>query len=368
MSTIPFFSLREGTGKIRAEVDEAIGRVIDNTSFVLGPELEAFEKDFAAFCGASHCAGTSCGTSALHLILLGYGIGPGDEVITVSNTFVATVEAIAMTGAKPVLVDVREKTALIDPEKVKEAISTNTKAVIAVHLFGQCCDMDPLMELADKENFKIIEDSCQAHGAFYNGGRAGSLGHAAAFSFYPSKNLGAFGEGGAVTSNDEKLIDRIKGLRHHAQFRKNEHAAIGYNYRLHSIQAAVLRVKLKHLDEANEDRRKLAGRYRTNLEGAGYWIPAEEPGRKSVYHLFTIGCAEKEAVQKALSENEIGFGEHYPIPVHLQPAFSYLGKGEGSFPVAEKLARQITSLPMFPELTGEEVDRVCDVLRSVPEA
>jgi dTDP-4-amino-4,6-dideoxygalactose transaminase len=363
MGKIPFFNLRAGTDKIRSEIDEAVARVIDNTAFVLGPELEKFEAEFAAYCQADYCAGCSSGTSALHLILRGFGIGPGDAVITVPNTFIATAEAIEMTGAKTVLVDVREESSLMDPNEVAAAITPETKAILAVHLFGQCCDMDPLMEIARERNLIVIEDACQAHGAEYKGRRAGSLGHAAAFSFYPSKNLGAFGEGGAVTTSDKDLIARIKGLRHHAQFVKNEHADIGYNYRLDAMQAAILRVKLKHLDSWNDSRRKLAQRYRERLAGDGISMPVEKQDRKHVYHLFTIGCTDKEVVQRTLSDADIGWGEHYPIPIHMQPAFSHLGKGEGSYPVAEKLMRELISLPMFPELTLEEVDRVCDVLK-----
>lgn len=365
MGKIPFIDLRTGTAKIRQEIDEAIARVIDNTSFVLGPEVEGFEREFASFCGASYCVGTSSGTSALHLALLGYGIGPGDEVITVPNTFIATVEAIAMTGAKPVFVDVEDDTSLIDVAKVAAAISKKTKAIIPVHLFGQCCDMDPLMEMVEGRGIYVIEDACQAHGALYKGNRAGSLGHAAAFSFYPSKNLGAFGEGGAVTTSDAELLERVKALRHHAQYEKNVHAEIGYNYRLHAIQAAVLRVKLKYLDEANEGRRRAAQRYFTSLDGSGYRLPVERDDRKHVFHLFTVGCAEKSAVEEALTDAGIGWGEHYPIPVHLQPAFSELGLKRGSFPVAEKHMDEIVSLPMYPELTDEAVDRVCAVLKGI---
>lgn len=365
MSKIPFIDLKIGTSLIRSEVDRAIAGVIDDTSFVLGPELEGFEREFASYCEASHCAGMSSGTSALHLILLAYGIGPGDEVITVPNTFVATAEAIVMAGARPVLVDVRDETALIDVEQAREAVSSNTKAIIAVHLFGQCCDMDPLMELAGDKGMVIIEDACQAHGAAYKGRKAGSLGHAAAFSFYPSKNLGAFGEAGAVTTQDGKLIESVKALRHHAQFEKNVHARIGYNYRLDCIQAAVLRVKLKYLDEWNENRRNLAGIYRKNLEDTGYHLFEEKSDCRHVYHLFTVGCTDKEAVQKGLTDAGIAWGQHYPIPVHLQPAFSFLEMGKGRFPVAEKLMDETISLPMFPELKEEEVVEICDILRGI---
>ena len=366
MSKIPFFNLSEQTNAIRDEVDQAISGVVDKTAFVLGPGLEEFEKAFAAFCGAKYCAGTSSGTSALHSALIAFDVGEGAEVITVANTFIATVEAIAMTGAKPVVVDVLEDTGLMDPSKLEEAITDNTRVIIPVHLFGQCCDMDPINEIAARHGIKVLEDACQAHGSRYKGRRAGSLGDAAAFSFYPSKNLGAFGEGGAVTTSDEKAVATIKGLRHHGQIVKNEHSVLGYNYRLHSMQAAVLGVKLKHLDGWNEKRRQLAARYQANLEGSDFWMAATDPGCEPVYHLFPIGCKDKETVGKALSEAGIGWGQHYPIPVHLQPAFSYLGYSEGDFPIAEKLMRTSLTLPMFPELKQEQVDEVCEVLKSIP--
>ncbi len=366
MTKIPFFDLSEQTNAIRAEVDRAIGAVIDNTAFVLGPGLEEFEEAFATFCGTRYCVGTSSGTSALHAALIAFGVGEGDEVITVANTFIATVEAIAMTGARPVIVDVLEDTGLMDPSKLEEAITDRTRVIIPVHLFGQCCDMDPINEIASRHGIKVLEDACQAHGAKYKGRRAGSLGDAAAFSFYPSKNLGSFGEGGAVTTSDEDVAAMIKGLRHHGQVVKNEHSVPGYNYRLHAIQAAVLGVKLGHLDEWNARRRSLAERYHEALEGTGYWMAAVHPDCEPVYHLFPIGCKNKEETAKALSEAGIGWGQHYPIPVHLQPAFSYLGYSEGDFPVAEKLMRTSLTLPMFPELKPEQVDEVCEVLRSVP--
>jgi dTDP-4-amino-4,6-dideoxygalactose transaminase len=368
MSKIPFFNLSEQTNAIRGEVDQAISGVIDNTAFVLGPGLDEFEESFAAFCGAKYCAGTSSGTSALHAAMIAFGVGEGDEVITVANTFIATVEAIAMTGARPVVVDVLADTGLMDPSKLEAAITENTKVIIPVHLFGQCCDMDPINEIAAKHGLKVLEDACQAHGAKYKGRRAGSLGDAAAFSFYPSKNLGSFGEGGAVTSSDETVVVTVKGLRHHGQIVKNEHSVIGYNYRLHSMQAAILGVKLNHLDGWNDKRRELAARYQSNLEGAGYWMAATASGCEPVYHLFPIGCENKEAVGKALGEAGIGWGQHYPLPVHLQPAFLYLGYSEGDFPVAEKLMRTSLTLPMFPELKAEQVDEVCEVLKSIPPA
>jgi dTDP-4-amino-4,6-dideoxygalactose transaminase len=368
MSKIPFFNLGMQTSAIRPEIDLAIGGVIDNTAFVLGPGLEEFEEAFAAYCGTKYCAGTSSGTSALHAALIAFGVGAGDEVITVANTFIATVEAIAMTGARPVVVDVLEDTGLMDPAKLEGAITDKTKVIIPVHLFGQCCDMDPISEIASRHGIKVLEDACQAHGAKYKGRRAGSLGDAAAFSFYPSKNLGSFGEGGAVTTSDEKVMATIKGLRHHGQIVKNEHSVLGYNYRLHAIQAAILNVKLKYLDGWNDRRRKLAARYHAKLGGEGYWMATEHPDCEPVYHLFPIGCADKEAVGKALSEAGIGWGQHYPVPVHLQPAFLYLGYSEGDFPVAERLMRTSLTLPMFPELNEKQVDAVCEVLGGVSSA
>jgi len=361
---IPLFDLQEGTRQIRSEINDAVAKVIDATAFVLGPELEAFEKDFAEYCGVRFSAGIHSGTAAIHLALVAYGVGPGDEVITVPNTFIATVEAIAMTGARPVLVDVREDTGLIDAGRAASAVTPRTKAIIPVHLFGQTCDMDPIMELARKHNLVVIEDACQAHGASYHGRRAGSLGHAGAFSFYPSKNLGACGEGGAITTSDERIIRRVRALRHHAQFERNVHQELGYNYRLDSLQAAILRVKLKHLDEWNEKRRSLAARYRKNLEGSRFWMPKEAEGCRHVYHLFPIGTPKKAAVCEALTKANIGWGEHYPIPVHLQPAFASLGKYGGSYPVAEKLMRESVTIPMYPELKLEDADRVSEVLRA----
>ncbi len=365
MSKIPFLDLGESTRQVRPEVDRAIAGIIDNTSFVLGPEVDKFERAFADYCGTGYCIGTSSGTSALQLLLRGFDVGPGDEVITVPNTFIATAEAIEMVGAKPVFVDVDEKTWLMDSGKLEEVITERTKAVIPVHLFGQCCDMDSIMEIAGNRGVIVIEDACQAHGATYRGRKAGSLGDAAAFSFYPSKNLGAFGEGGAITTDKEEICQRIISLRNHAQTEKNRHNDIGYNYRLDSIQAAVLNVKLNYLDQWNDGRRRAARRYKENLRDTGFKTPEEKPENKHVYHLFPVCCTDKQALQKALSEEDIGWGEHYPIPVHLQEAFSHLGLEAGSFPAAEKLMAEHITLPMYPELKLEDVDRVCEVLKDI---
>ncbi|MDD3642365.1 MAG: DegT/DnrJ/EryC1/StrS family aminotransferase [Candidatus Krumholzibacteria bacterium] len=366
--SIPFFHLKEQTNAIRAQIDKSIAAVIDDTAFVLGPALGRFEEAFARYCGVKHCIGTSSGTSALHAALLAYGIGRGDEVITVANTFIATVESIAMTGATPVIVDVLEDTALIAPEALEAAITGRTKAIIPVHLFGQCCNMDPILRIASRHGIVVIEDACQAHGARYKGKRAGSLGHAAAFSFYPSKNLGAFGEGGAVTTDDDRIATTIRGLRHHGQVVKNEHSILGYNYRLHSLQAAVLHVKLDYLDRWNERRRAIAARYREKLDGSGFWMAARHPECEPVYHLFPIARADIQTVGRTLKDAGIGWGQHYPVPVHLQPAFSHLGYSEGDCPVAERLMKTSLTLPMFPELTETQVDEVCRVLLSIPSA
>ncbi len=362
---IPFIDLKQGLSKIRSEIDSAISRILDETSYVLGPELDAFESEFASYCGARSCIGVNSGTAALHLALVCHDVGPGDEVITVPNTFIATAEAIAMTGAKPVLVDVDERTALMDPGLLEKAMTKKTKAILPVHLFGQPCDMDSINEIAASKGIAVIEDACQAHGAMYKGKKAGSLGHAAAFSFYPSKNLGACGEGGAITAGSPEIVERARALRHHGQFERNIHREIGYNYRLETLQAAILRIKLRYLDQWNEKRRALAKRYIENLRGTSYWLPEEAQNRKHVYHLFPIVTRNKSKVTQALTEAKIGWGEHYPKPVHMHPAFAYLGKGEGSYPVAERMMKGIISLPMFPELSPNDVDRVAEVLREV---
>jgi dTDP-4-amino-4,6-dideoxygalactose transaminase len=365
LQTVPFFDLKAQTEQIRREVIEAIEGTIDSSMFVLGPSLEQFENSFSKYCGCSHAIGVSSGTAALHVALVALGVGPGDEVITAPNTFVATIEAILHAGARPILADVREDTFCIDPKSVESAITAKTKAIIPIHLFGQPSDMDALCSLAEQHSLFILEDACQAHGAVYKGKRAGSLGHAAAFSFYPSKNLGAFGDGGAVTTNDADIAGRITALRHHAQFEKNQHSTIGYNYRLDCIQAAVLNVKLRYLDKWNDRRREIAQRYISGLAGMDYKLQAVIPDVVSSYHIMAAGHPNSELVQDTLDENNIGWGKHFAVPVHLQPGYRFLGYDEGSFPVSERLAEQLISLPLYPEMTDAQVDYVVDILTKV---
>ncbi|MFH1755293.1 MAG: DegT/DnrJ/EryC1/StrS family aminotransferase, partial [Candidatus Latescibacterota bacterium] len=309
--------------------------------------------------------GVSSGTAALHVALVALGVGPGDEVITAPNTFVATIEAILHAGARPVLADVQENTFCIDPKSVARAITAKSKAIIPIHLFGQPCDMDALASLAEEHGLFILEDACQAHGAMYKGKRAGSLGNAAAFSFYPSKNLGAFGDGGAVTTNDADLARKIRALRHHAQFEKNQHSSIGYNYRLDCIQAAVLNVKLRYLNEWNDKRLGIAKRYMSGLAGTDYTFQEVIAETVSSYHIVAVRHPNSKLVLDTLDENHIGWGKHFAVPVHLQPGYRFLGYDEGSFPVCESLAGELISLPVFPELTHTQVDYVVDILSKV---
>ncbi|PIN98727.1 MAG: hypothetical protein COT90_02905 [Candidatus Diapherotrites archaeon CG10_big_fil_rev_8_21_14_0_10_31_34] len=361
---VNFVDLKKMHEPIRKEIDEAIKGIVDNTSFILGKPVELFEENFASYCGTKFAVGVNSGTAALHTALLSLGIGKGDEVITVPNTFFATVEAILHSGAKPVFVDAKEESFNMDPELLEEKITSKTKAIIPVHLFGQCCDMKPIKEIAEKHSLKIIEDACQAHGAEYNGKKAGSIGDLACFSFYPAKNLGAFGEGGMITGSDEELIDKARVFRAHGEKPKNTHNLVGYNYRLESLQAAVLNVKLKKLDEWNSMRRTVAKKYNEILgDIKGLILPKEMSYGKHVYHLYVARVKERDNLQDYLKEQEIFTGIHYSTPVHLQPACSFLGYTKGDFPVAEKLMQEIISLPMHPFLTEEEIDFVGEKLR-----
>jgi len=360
---VPFLDLYSQIEPIRKEIVEAIENAIASSDFVLGPRLEAFEASFAEYCGSRHTVGVSSGTDALFLILKALGIGPGDEVITVPNVFIADVEAIAYTGATPVLVDVCEDTFCMDPDAVEAAVTDRTRAIIPVHLFGQPCDMVGLTAVARRHNLYVIEDACQAHGATLGGARVGSLGHAAAFSFYPTKNLGGMGDGGAVTTSDDALASRIRTLRHHAQAEKNSHAEIGYNCRLDSIQAAVLSVKLAYLDGWNARRSEFAERYRSKLAGRDFSFQAVVKGSEPVYHIFAARHPRRQVVQEQLRQAGIGFGNHIATPIHLQPGYRFLGYEEGAFPVSEKLSRELVSLPICPSLRPEQIDRVIEVLQ-----
>jgi dTDP-4-amino-4,6-dideoxygalactose transaminase len=360
-SQVPFVDLAAQYRTISAEINEAVSRVIRDTDFILGREVSLFEEEFASFCEAKWAIGVDSGTSALELALRAYEIGPGDEVITAANSFIASALAISHAGATPVLVDVDPETYTIDVAAIEKAITPRTKGVIPVHLYGHPADMDPLVELAQRHGLVIIEDACQAHGARYKGKRTGSLGHAAAFSFYPGKNLGAYGDGGMVVTSDQAVAKRLEMLRNYGQKEKYQHMFRGYNRRLDTLQAAVLRVKLKHLDEWNDARRQHAKSYRRLLEQNGIVTPYAVAHAESVWHLYVIRSGQRDALKEHLAGRGIGVGIHYPIPIHLQLAYRDLGYRQGDFPVTEEYAHQILSLPMYAELTAEVIGRIAEV-------
>src|SRR3984893_2733608 len=357
--TIPFLDLNPHHAAIRAELDHVIKEVIDSNAFAGGPFVEKFERDFASYCGAQHAIGVGSGTEALWLSLLAGGVGSGDEVITVANTFMATAEAITYCGARPVFVDVNETTYTMDPAGLEDALGPRTKAIITVHLFGQPADMDPILEFGRKHNLFVIEDAAQAHGAKYKGRTAGTIGDAGCFSFYPSKNLGALGEAGAIITNDVELQEKLRILRDHGQVHKYRHDVIGWNCRMDGIQAAVLSVKLPYLDSENSLRRTHALEYNRAFDGMGEVItPFEASYARHVYHVYAIRVEERDAVMSSLKERGIQFAVHYPVPIHLQKAYQDLGYKTGSLPISEKIAREFISLPMFPELTEAQINMV----------
>jgi len=352
---VPFVDLKAQYQIIKPDIDSAIQNVISSTAFILGKAVSEFEEKFAKYCETRHCIGVNSGTSALTLALQTLGIGKGDEVITAANTFIATAEAISSVGAKPVFSDILEKDYNLDPAKLGKAITKRTKAIIPVHLYGQPADADPILEIAERKGIFVIEDACQAHGALYKKKKVGGLGILGCFSFYPGKNLGAYGEGGAITCNDDKLAQKIKMLRDHGSSNKYHHEFIGNNYRLEGIQGAILSVKLEHLDQWNDQRRKNADLYREFLQGTNIRLPEEAPYAKHVYHLFVVRVKEREKLIKFLQDQGISTGIHYPIPNHLQNAYSFLRYKRGSFPVTEGYMDEILSLPMFPELTEGQI-------------
>lgn len=363
---IPFLDIKAQNQPLRNEINVAIQEVIDSGAFAGGPFVEKFEQEFAAYCGGQHALGVGSGTEALWLSLLALDVGPGDEVITVPSTFMATAEAITYCGAKPVFVDIDERTYTMDPASLEKAITMKTKAVIPVHLFGQPADMDPILEITQRRGLPVIEDACQAHGAEYKGRKAGTMGDTGCFSFYPGKNLGAFGEAGAVVTNDSALAHKMRILRDHGQVRKYHHTMIGWNCRMDGIQAAVLSIKLRHLDRGNKLRCALAVQYDRALSTSEFIVtPSKPPHIKHVYHIYAIRVQDRDAVIQSLAAKGIGAGIHYPIPVHLQAAYRSLGYGRGAFPRAEKCAEEFVSLPMFPELTHEQAGIVAE---SVKEA
>ena len=360
---IPAENITRQYQRIKDEVGAAIAEVLPSGRYTLGPQVAAFEQEFAAYCQSAHCVGIANGTEALHLALLACGVGPGDEVITVPNTYIATVFAISYTGAKPVFVDVDPVTFNLDVTKIEAAITPRTKAILPVHLYGQIVDMDPLLEIARRRKLYVIEDAAHAHGALYKGRRAGSFGHIGCFSFYPSKVMGCYGDGGAVTTSDDELYDRIKVLRYMGQHKKYLHEIIGYQQRLDEIQAAILRVKLRHLDTWIAERRHVAALYNQLLAGLPIIKPQEIGDVRSVYYVYTIRTPRRTELMAHLAEHGIGTQIMYPIGVPLQPAYQSLGHKEGDFPVADAQVKDILCLPMFSELTDAEVRTVAAAVR-----
>jgi dTDP-4-amino-4,6-dideoxygalactose transaminase len=361
-SVVPFLDLRTQYRALRPEIEVAIAHVLDTTQFILGEEVNRFEREFADYVGAKHAIALNSGTSALHLALLAAGIGPGDEVITTPFTFVATVAAIRYTGAVPVFVDIDPVSYTMDPAKVERAITERTRAIIPIHLYGQAADLDPMIEIANRRNLILIEDACQAHGTEYKGRRVGALAYAGAFSFYPGKNLGAYGEGGLAVTNDDDAAKKMRMLRDWGQDKKYHHVIQGYNYRMDGIQGAILRVKLRHLTAWTDARRERAARYNELLAASGFVTPVEADYSRHVYHVYAVMTNERDEVQKMLYANGVQTGIHYPIPVHLQPCHADLGLARGDFPLSEKAADQTLSLPMYPEMPLTNVETVVAAL------
>ena len=360
---IPFLDLKAQYLSIKNEVDEAVLGVLGSTKYALGPEVAKFEEEFAAYQGAEFGVAVNSGTSALHAALLTAGVGPGDEVITVSMTFIATAAAISYTGATPVFIDIDPTTFTMNPAKIEEKITARTKAILPVHLYGQAADMTPIMEIAQRHGLIVIEDAAQAHGAEYQGKRVGSIGHMGTFSFYPGKNLGAYGEGGIVTTNNVDYVNKIRLLRDWGQEKKYHHDMLAYNYRMDGVQGAILRVKLRQLDNWTGLRRSHACQYDEGLNQSGIPRATEVPGRRHVYHIYSVFHPERQRLQAALQEAEIHSGMHYPIPVHLQKPYQNMGYSKGSLPITERVALEQLSLPMFAELTKKQVDRVSETVR-----
>jgi len=361
---IPFIDLQAQYAETGIEVENEILRVLRTGQYVLGPEVQAFESEFATFCETKHAVGVNSGTSALHIALKACDIGPGDEVITVPFTFVGTVAAINFLGAYPRLVDINPQSFTMDPNQIEAKITKRTKAIIPVHLFGQAADMDPILAIAKKFGLKVIEDACQAHGATYKGQPVGGLGDLGCFSFYPSKNLGSFGEAGIVVTNDSNLAHKIQMLRDWGQDKQGHYVIKGGNYRLDTIQATVLRVKLPHTLGWNETRRTLASRYNELLANSDLQTPAAMPYAKHVYHVYAVRTRKREVLRQGLETHGIGVKIHYPLPIHLQPAYAELGYKEGSFPYSEKASKEVLSLPIYPQLSNTTIEKIVDGIRN----
>ena len=361
---VPFLDLKAQYKQIEHEVLPMVTEAMTNGAFIGGPQVLGFEKEFGEFCESKYCAGVNSGTDALRFALMAMGIGPGDEVITVPNTFIATTEAISQVGATPVFVDIYPDTCNMDPSQIEGRITGKTKALIPVHLYGQIVDMDPILKISQNHNISIVEDACQAHGALYKDRKAGSLGTVGCFSFYPGKNLGAYGEGGAIVTRNEEIDRKIRMIRDHGQAKKYIHDMEGYNGRLDAIQAGILRIKLKRLEAWNRSRRESAAYYNELLSKIdGVSLPVEADFARSVYHLYVILVDDRDGLQQFLNDKGIASGLHYPFPLHLQKAYAHLGYKEGDFPVAENVAKRLLSLPMFPELTREQIEYVAEAIR-----
>lgn len=362
---IPLVDLKAQYRSIRPEIDAAIQRVVGDARFILGGEVDAFEEMFARYVGAKGAVGLASGTAALHLAFIACGVRPGDEIITSAHTFIAAAEAISHAGARPVFVDIDPRTYTMDPQQVEEAITPRTKAIVPVHLYGQPAEMDPLVQIARARGVFLIEDAAQAHGAEYRGRRCGGIGHLACFSFYPGKNLGAYGDAGAVTGNDETLLNRVRKLRDHGRVDKYEHDEIGYGERMDALQGAVLAAKLPRLDAWTEARRAHAGLYNTLLAESAAVMPFESPDARHVYHLYVIRVRNRDAVLAELRRRGIGAGIHYPIPVHRQPAYMKLGYDTVSLPNTENAASEVLSLPMYPELVPDQISFVAQAVKEL---
>lgn len=362
---VPFLDFKAECAELRSEVLPALDRICEKAAFIQGEEVGTFEREFAEFCGTKHCVALSSGTAALHLGLLALGVQQGDEVITTPNTFIATAEAITYCGARPVFVDIDPCTANIDPKLIERAISPCTRAIIPVHLYGRPADMEPIREIAARRCVRILEDAAQAHGARYRGQRVGGIGNAGAFSFYPTKNLGAYGEGGALTTNDDQIAKFASAARSHGQTARYEHEFVGYNYRMQGFQGAILRIKLTRLHSWTTKRREIAAEYRRLLAGARLEIPVDDPRDECVYHQFVIYVHNRGSVIKQLADRDIETSIHYPKPVHLQPAYSSLGYPAGTFPNTERACERVLSLPIYSTLSHEQVTYVAGSLREI---
>jgi dTDP-4-amino-4,6-dideoxygalactose transaminase len=364
---IPFVDLKAQYETLKDEVAEAIRGILDSAQFIGGEAVASFERDFAAYCQVRYARGVASGTDALHLALRALGIGHGDEVITTANTFMATAAAIVATGARPVFVDIDPDSYTIDPSMIERALTGRTRAIVPVHLFGQPADMGPIKEIARRRALYVVEDAAQAHGAEYQGVRTGALGDVGCFSFYPAKNLGAYGDGGAVTTNSAAIAERIERLRDHGRTTHHSHAEIGFNSRLDALQAAVLQIKLRRLDEWNASRRRAAEWYAAELAQSGIKTPFVRQGSTHVYHLYVIATNERDAMRSKLDEAGVATGIHYPLPLHLQPALAHLGYRRGDLPCCEAMAARSLSLPMFPELGRDQVRRIAAIARAAAE-